>query len=120
MTALADQPPAVSQHLKALQEAGLVTARPADTARYYRIRREGLAELRTYLDGFWDEVLAAYAQEVNKTMGCAPGRSACRDSGSPEVRISAISSGVFTTSGGSCLGHTHARSVQLLLHDLIE
>ena len=61
--------PAVSQHLKALQEAGLVTARPQGTARYYRIRREGLAELRAYLDGFWDDVLAAYAQEVSKTMG---------------------------------------------------
>ncbi|WP_136656394.1 metalloregulator ArsR/SmtB family transcription factor [Nitratireductor sp. XY-223] len=61
--------PAVSQHLKTLQDAGLVAARPQGTARYYSIRREGLAELRAYLDGFWDDVLAAYADEVKKTMG---------------------------------------------------
>ncbi|MCP4315906.1 MAG: winged helix-turn-helix transcriptional regulator [Hyphomicrobiales bacterium] len=67
--------PAVSQHLKVLQEAGLVSATPHGTARYYVIRREGLSELRTYLDTFWDDVLRAYAEEVHRHMGEDNGRS---------------------------------------------
>ena len=58
--------PAVSQHLKVLKEAGLVRDEPRGTARIYRIRAEGLAELRDWLDGFWDEALARfkdYAEE---------------------------------------------------------
>ena len=61
--------PAVSQHLKVLQDAGLVEAHPKGTARYYSIRRAGLAELRNYLNGFWDDVLEAYAAEVDRQMG---------------------------------------------------
>ncbi|MEX3010004.1 ArsR/SmtB family transcription factor [Hoeflea sp. TYP-13] len=61
--------PAVSQHLKVLQEAGLVSARPHGTARYYGIRRDGLAELKAYLDTFWSDVLSAYAEEVHRHMG---------------------------------------------------
>ncbi len=49
--------PAVSQHLKALKEAGLVRDEPRGTARIYRIHAPGLAELRAYLDGFWGEAL---------------------------------------------------------------
>lgn len=58
--------PAVSQHLKVLKEAGLVRDEPRGTARIYRIHAEGLAELRDWLDGFWDEALARfkdYAEE---------------------------------------------------------
>lgn len=61
--------PAVSQHLKVLQNAGLVEVYPKGTARYYGIRRAGLADLRNYLDGFWDDVLEAYAAEVDRQMG---------------------------------------------------
>lgn len=61
--------PAVSQHLKVLQEAGLVTATPRGTSRIYGIRHEGLAGLRAYLDTFWDDVLDAYAQEVHRQVG---------------------------------------------------
>lgn len=58
--------PAVSQHLKVLKDAGLVRDEPRGTARIYRIHAEGLAELRDWLDGFWDEALARfkdYAEE---------------------------------------------------------
>lgn len=62
--------PAVSQHLKVLQAARLVTVTPQGSHRIYAVSREGLAALRTYLDGVWDEALAAFAAEItnlNKT-----------------------------------------------------
>ena len=58
--------PAVSQHLKVLSDAGLVTAHAEGTRRIYSIRREGLTELRDWLDGFWDDVLAGFAEEIKK------------------------------------------------------
>jgi len=61
--------PAVSQHLKVLQEAGLVRSRPKGTARIYAVRLEGLADLRRYLDSFWDDVLCAYSEEVLRQEG---------------------------------------------------
>lgn len=61
--------PAVSQHLKVLQNAGLVTAKADGTRRFYFVRREGLNELRQYLDSFWDEVLSAYSAEVARQSG---------------------------------------------------
>lgn len=51
--------PAISQHLRVLKEAGLVAERRAGARRYYRARPEGLAELRAYLDEFWQDHLAA-------------------------------------------------------------
>jgi len=59
--------PAVSQHRKVLQEAGLVNVEAIGTRRYYSLRREGLDLLRTYLDGFWEDVMASYAARVLKT-----------------------------------------------------
>ena len=56
--------PAVSQHLKVLESAGLVRAEPRGTRRLYLVRREGLEELRAYLDGFWSDVLSAYGDQV--------------------------------------------------------
>jgi DNA-binding transcriptional ArsR family regulator len=44
--------PAVSQHLKALKDAGLVRERAEGTRRIYSIRQEGLMELRRWLDNF--------------------------------------------------------------------
>src|SRR6201999_734404 len=58
--------PAVSQHLKVLKEAGLVTDRPEGTRRVYSIDPHGLGELRRYLDQFWDQALDAFAAEVEK------------------------------------------------------
>jgi len=54
--------PAVSQHLKVLSEAGLVTARADGTRRIYALDPQGLAGLRDYLDGFWSRSLAAFAR----------------------------------------------------------
>jgi DNA-binding transcriptional ArsR family regulator len=56
--------PAVSQHLRVLREAGLVSGRKEGTRRLYRVAPQGVAELRTYLDGFWDEVLAEFKQKA--------------------------------------------------------
>ena len=53
--------PAVSQHLKVLKEAGLVTDQRAGARRLYQLNPEGLGALRTYLDRFWREALAAFA-----------------------------------------------------------
>jgi DNA-binding transcriptional ArsR family regulator len=58
--------PAVSQHLRVLREAGLVTERREGTRRLYRARPEGLVELRAYLESFWDERLAILKQEAEK------------------------------------------------------
>src|SRR5246127_2039106 len=56
--------PAVSQHLKVLKEAGLVSDRPEGPRRVYYIDPDGLGALRRWLDQFWDEALAAFATEV--------------------------------------------------------
>jgi DNA-binding transcriptional ArsR family regulator len=58
--------PAVSQHLKVLKEAGLVTDHAIGTRRLYRIRPEGLAALRAYLDQMWDDALNAFAAAVEQ------------------------------------------------------
>jgi DNA-binding transcriptional ArsR family regulator len=58
--------PAVSQHLKVLKEAGLVTDRAEGTRRIYAIDPRGLAALRSWLEQFWDEVLVAFAAEVER------------------------------------------------------
>ena len=58
--------PAVSQHLKALKEAGLVADRPEGTRRVYYIDPHGLGSLRRWLDQFWDEALAAFQVEVER------------------------------------------------------
>jgi DNA-binding transcriptional ArsR family regulator len=52
--------PAVSQHLRVLKEAGLVTERREGTRRLYRIDPAGVAALRNYFDDFWNEALAAF------------------------------------------------------------
>ena len=52
--------PAVSQHLRVLKEAGLVTERRDGTRRLYRIEPQALGELRAYFDGFWADALAAF------------------------------------------------------------
>jgi DNA-binding transcriptional ArsR family regulator len=50
----------VSQHLRVLKEAGLVTERQNGTRRLYRVDPDGLAGLREYLQGFWQEALASF------------------------------------------------------------
>jgi DNA-binding transcriptional ArsR family regulator len=55
--------PSVSQHLRVLRGARLVRDRREGTRRYYSASREGLAELRRYIEKMWDDVLAAYAAD---------------------------------------------------------
>jgi DNA-binding transcriptional ArsR family regulator len=56
--------PAVSQHLKVLKEARLVTDRQAGTRRIYQVDPAGLAALRADLDRFWSRSLAAFKEAV--------------------------------------------------------
>lgn len=56
--------PAVSQHLRVLREAGLVSDRKDGTRRLYSVAPEGVAELREYVNTFWDEVLAEFKDKV--------------------------------------------------------
>jgi DNA-binding transcriptional ArsR family regulator len=58
--------PAVSQHLKALKDAGLVEERSEGVRRIYSVRREALVELRVWLDSFWGDALEAFRLEVEK------------------------------------------------------
>ncbi len=58
--------PAVSQHLKVLKDAGLVTDRVAGTRRIYRLDPTGVAALRDQLDTFWGRALAGYADAVEE------------------------------------------------------
>jgi len=55
--------PAVSQHLRVLRQARLVTDRREGTRRHYRATTDGLAELRRYVESLCDDVLAAYAAD---------------------------------------------------------
>ena len=58
--------PAISQHLRVLREAGLVSERREGTKRFYRARPEGLREVRAFLDGFWDDRLERLKREVER------------------------------------------------------
>lgn len=49
--------PAVSKHLRILREAGLVEERQVGTRRLYRARQERLAEVREFVESFWDQSL---------------------------------------------------------------
>jgi DNA-binding transcriptional ArsR family regulator len=70
VSALADElpvsRPAVSQHLKVLRAAGLVTDRPAGKQRIYRVDPGGLAVMRAELDRFWIKTLEAYKAVVEQ------------------------------------------------------
>ncbi len=57
--------PAVSQHLRVLEAAGLVRGRPSGTRRVYRLQPEGVASMRAYLDRFWDRALADFATALH-------------------------------------------------------
>ncbi|MGI9006053.1 MAG: ArsR/SmtB family transcription factor [Streptosporangiaceae bacterium] len=59
--------PAASQHLKVLREAGLVDARAHGNRRLYRVRQQGLDELRTFLDDFWGARLAGLEAAIRST-----------------------------------------------------
>jgi DNA-binding transcriptional ArsR family regulator len=58
--------PAVSQHLKVLLDAGLVSARTEGSRRIYGIDPDGVGALRAYLDRFWNRALAAFKDAVEQ------------------------------------------------------
>ena len=58
--------PAVSQHLKVLKDAGLVTDRRAGNRRIYQLDPDGIDALRAYLDRFWNRALTAFKAAVEK------------------------------------------------------
>ena len=63
--------PAVSQHLKVLKSAGLVSDRAEGTRRVYQIDPKGLGAIRAWLDRFWDVSLEAFKNEVESKNGAA-------------------------------------------------
>ncbi|HXN01371.1 MAG TPA: metalloregulator ArsR/SmtB family transcription factor [Candidatus Dormibacteraeota bacterium] len=58
--------PAVSKHLRVLADAGLVRYQSAGTRNLYQVDPRGLVEVRTWLDGFWDEALRRFAEQVQR------------------------------------------------------
>jgi DNA-binding transcriptional ArsR family regulator len=54
--------PAVSQHLRALKDGGMVRSASVGTRRVYRLDPKGVRALRAYLDRVWKEALAAYVE----------------------------------------------------------
>jgi DNA-binding transcriptional ArsR family regulator len=81
--------PAVSQHLKALCEAGLVSWEKSGRQHYYAVRRDELAALRHWLDGFWDTALDSYAEAVRRAVTDDPDRPDDRHHETPTPRSSA-------------------------------
>ena len=62
--------PAVSQHLRVLHDAGLVSIRPDGNRRYYRARQEGLADVWSYIEEMWTDRLSklkAAAEHAERT-----------------------------------------------------
>lgn len=58
--------PAISQHLRVLKEAGLVSERRNGTKRLYRAVPESIAQLRAYLESYWDENLRLLKQAAEQ------------------------------------------------------
>lgn len=58
--------PAVSQHLKVLKDAGLVSDEQHGTRRVYRAEPQALADLRAHFDAFWDQSLAAFRDAAER------------------------------------------------------
>lgn len=72
--------PAVSQHLRVLKEAELVTDRPDGVRRLYSVHSAGLEVLRAELETMWDDALSAFAASA----GEARPRGRRRDEGRSE------------------------------------
>lgn len=58
--------PAVSQHLKVLKDAGLVSDCAVGTRRIYRLDPAGIGALRAYIDRFWTQALAEFKASVER------------------------------------------------------
>jgi DNA-binding transcriptional ArsR family regulator len=66
---------AISQHLKVLREADLVSERREGTRRLYRARPEGLEDLRTFLEAFWTDRLGDLKREAETEQRRRDGRT---------------------------------------------
>ena len=58
--------PAVSQHLRVLKEAGLVTDTKAGTRRLYQLDPEGVARLRAHFDQMWTKAMSNFKASVEE------------------------------------------------------
>lgn len=58
--------PAVSQHLRKLEDGGLVVSRAEGTRHVYRLNPDGVAALRAYLDRVWEDALTAFQKAAEK------------------------------------------------------
>jgi DNA-binding transcriptional ArsR family regulator len=65
--------PAVSQHLRVLKEADLVSDTRVGNRRLYQLKPDGLGDLRAYLDRFWDQALTAFAVALAEEQGESDG-----------------------------------------------
>jgi DNA-binding transcriptional ArsR family regulator len=74
--------PAISQHLRVLKRANLVTDRPEGTRRLYAVNPEAVAELRAFFDSFWIQALAAFKGGAEKDVEKTP------EAGRPKTRAS--------------------------------
>jgi DNA-binding transcriptional ArsR family regulator len=68
--------PAVSKHLRLLEDVGLVAFDVDGKRNVYRVRREGFADARAWLDAFWDDALARFAMVAENTTPAASAPSA--------------------------------------------
>jgi DNA-binding transcriptional ArsR family regulator len=70
--------PAVSQHLKVLREAKLISINSRGTRNIYQVEKEGIIAMRNYLDRFWNEALENFKrlaeQAEKKRAGSVPPR----------------------------------------------
>jgi DNA-binding transcriptional ArsR family regulator len=60
--------PAVSQHLKTLKDGGLVVSRPDGNRRVYSLDPHGVAAMRAWLDGVWEQALAGFQKFAEQTV----------------------------------------------------
>ena len=61
--------PAISQHLRILKQANLVTDDAFGTRRLYHLNPQGFDSLREYFDRFWSQALAAFKAKVEEPQG---------------------------------------------------
>jgi DNA-binding transcriptional ArsR family regulator len=79
--------PAVSQHLRVLKEAGLVSDHAEGTKRIYRLNQQGVRAIHAYLDQMWGQALTGFqaaAQRIAVAEGAAPGQAQGRIAGRTE------------------------------------
>ena len=95
--------PAVSQHLRVLREARLVRERAEGTRRFYSIDPTGLAALRSYVESFWADVLAAYQAAANEREG--EGQERAAESAGARGRESVLDEALDLIRRDALLGH---------------